>query len=85
MTVERLDQATTHVSAMRRRDPQAMKTMLLDDSRGACSINMAHHPEPLLDNHPVGTCATVIMELPARRMQIKRGPGSADTFTTFQL
>lgn len=84
-TVERLEQASVHVTATQRRDPQAMKTMLLDDSRGTCSINMAHHPEPLLDNHPVGTCATVVMELAARRMQIKRGPGSADTFTTLQL
>ncbi len=84
-TVERFDQATAHVGATTHRDVAAMKTMLLDDSRGACSINMAHHPEPLLDNQPVGTCATIIMELPARRMQIKCGPGAADAFTTVTL
>lgn len=84
-TVERLEQAAAHTRATPGRDPRSMKSMLLDGSRGVCSINMAHHPEPLLDNQPVGTCATVVMELPARRMQIKRGPGSADTFTTFKL
>jgi isopenicillin-N N-acyltransferase-like protein len=84
-TVERLDQATAHVADTTRRDTHAMKAMLLDDSRGVCSINMAHHPEPLLDNQPVGTCATIIMELPARRMQIKCGPGAADTFTILSL
>ena len=84
-TVERLDQATEHITDTTHRDARAMKAMLLDDSRGACSINMAHHPEPLLDNQDVGTCATIIMELPARRMQIKRGPGAADTFSTLEL
>lgn len=77
-TLERLQQANTKLEQNGARDLEALRQILLDGSAGALSINASYHPEPLLDNQDVGTCATVLMDLGARRMEIKKGPGNGE-------
>jgi len=84
-TVERYDQACDWLSRTPERDLDAMKQILLDDSKGDCSINLAYHPEALLDNQPVGTCATMLMDLGSNELHVKRGPGRTGAFTSVQL
>jgi len=83
-TVERLGTARGWMAANTHRDVAGMKDMLLDESPGAGALNVHYHPEPLLDNQDVGTCATIVMDLPGREMHIKRGPDDAD-FDTLPL
>ena len=84
-TVPRFEQACAHLAATSARDRAAMETILLDDSRGATSINRAYTPEPLLAGQPVGTCGTFIMDLPQRQLHVKRGPGPEATFATLDI
>lgn len=84
-SIERFEQACTHLKEAAGQDTTLMKKILLDQSQGNCSINLPYHPEALLDNQPVGTCATIIMDLAQQEMQIKKGPGSVGDFAVYQL
>ena len=84
-TAERLSKGASWLDRTTQRDLATMRTILLDDSQGAVSINGSYHPEALLDGQDVGTCATILMDLKARTMHIKRGPGRAGVFANLEL
>jgi len=84
-TVERLEQGREWLGQTSTRDLATMKRILLDDSKGPTSINSSYHPEALLDNQDVGTCATILMDLNKLEMQIKKGPGRDGEFSTVAL
>lgn len=84
-TLERLDQGHAWLEQTTARDIETMKTILLDDSQGASSINGSYHSQALLDGQDVGTCASIVMDLAARRMQIKKGPGAKGQFLNLEL
>jgi isopenicillin-N N-acyltransferase-like protein len=75
-TLERLEKAFELLANRPDRDVDTMREVLLDSQKGPASINMSYHPEPLLGNQEVGTCATILMDLAAREMHIARGPGA---------
>lgn len=83
-SAERLAQSAEWLS-QNTRDLATMKNILLDDRYGSESINMSYHNEALLGNRDVGTCATILMDLEARRMEIKKGPGHAGEFDMITL
>lgn len=84
-TAERLAQSDEWLSQTDTRDLAIMKKILLDDRYGSESINMSYHNEALLGNRDVGTCATILMDLNAGHMQIKKGPGREGEFSTVAL
>jgi isopenicillin-N N-acyltransferase-like protein len=84
-TVERYDQGREWLGRTSKRDLETMKRILLDDSEGPTSINSSYHPEEVLNNQDVGTCATILMDLGARQMQIKKGPGRDGEFAGIAL
>jgi len=77
---ERLVQGKEWLRGIGGHDLEQMKSILLDDSAGSKSINSCYHAEELLGGLQVGTCATVIMDLPLRRLYLKKGPGAAGGF-----
>jgi isopenicillin-N N-acyltransferase like protein len=84
-TAERLSQGASWLDRTAQRNLDTMRAILLDDSQGAVSINGSYHPEALLDGQDVGTCATLLMDLKARTMHIKKGPGSVGSFAKLTL
>ncbi|MFT4562698.1 MAG: isopenicillin-N N-acyltransferase-like protein [Gammaproteobacteria bacterium] len=84
-TIERLEQGANWLARTSERDLETMRTILLDDSAGPISINGSYHSEALLDGQDVGTCATILMDLKARVMQIKKGPGQLGSFASLAL
>ena len=62
-----------------------MKDILAFDDGTAAAIRVQYRPEPLLGGAKVGSCATVIMDLPTRTLHIKKGPGSAAGYTRFSV
>lgn len=84
-TLERFDQGQRWLGQTATRDLAFMKQILLDDRQGPTSINSSYHPEALLDQQPVGTCATILMDLRRREMQIKKGPGHEGEFSHLAL
>lgn len=84
-TVERLEQGRAWLGQTSSRDLASMKRILLDDSKGPTSINSTYHAEALLDNQDVGTCATILMDLKARQIEIKKGPGRDGEFSMVAL
>ncbi len=84
-SAERLAQSDEWLSQTDTRDLAIMKKILLDDRYGSDSINMSYHNEALLGNRDVGTCASILMDLEAGHMQIKKGPGREGEFSTVAL
>ncbi len=69
--------ATGGVSALRR---------ILDFEDGSpASIRVHYRPEPLLGGEPVGSCATIIMDLPAGMLHARKGPESDQPFTAYRV
>jgi hypothetical protein len=72
-----------------KRDPgrslEAMRHVLSDVSCGNDSILSPYHPEQTLGGLEVGTCATVLMDLPARRMYLRKGPSPSAPFSSHAL
>jgi hypothetical protein len=62
-----------------------MQQILLDDSLGAQSIQSCYRPEAALGGLEVGTCATVIMDLPRRVFYARKGPGGEASFQTIAM
>lgn len=52
----------------------AMKHILDFDDGTSASICVRYRPEPLLGGDKMGTCATLVMDLPAREMLVRKGP-----------
>lgn len=80
-SAERLTKAQSclqHIDACRLED---MQDILLDDSMGETSIQASYHPEEVLNGLEVGTCATIIMDLPARQFYFRKGPGTSRDFS----
>jgi isopenicillin-N N-acyltransferase-like protein len=84
-SAERLTQGREWLRGIGARDLEHMKSILLDDSAGAVSINSPYHAEELLGGLEVGTCATVIMDLLHRTLYLKKGPGADDRFVSSQV
>ncbi len=79
-SAERLAQGKEWLSRIGGHDLEHMKSILLDDSAGAESINSCYRSEEALGGLQVGTCATVIMDLTKRTMHLKKGPGAKGEF-----
>jgi len=84
-SMERYQQAQLHLGRSQAQDHDTMLALLSDDSRGDESILCPYHPEATLGGLDVGTCATVIMDLPARRMHLRRGPGRTAPLAPYAL
>ncbi len=67
------------------RDRDAMLAILSDQSMGNNSILCPYHPEATLGNEQVGTCATILMDLPKRTLALRRGPNHGARFHRYTL
>ncbi len=77
----RYDRLQVLVAANPARDVAAAKRILLDSSGGENALMRGYREQSVLGNQRVGTCASIVMELGAATMHIRRGPGSADNYT----
>lgn len=86
---QRLATGRQHLRQLNAPSLETMKILLLDDSAGSDSIQCPYHPAALGADPTnivnVGTCATVLMDLPNRSMQIKTGPNKQAPFTEFSV
>ncbi len=82
---ERLAAARALAVQHRRAGVDGVKDILAFDDGTAAAIRVQYRPEPLLGGAKVGSCATVIMDLPTRTLHIKKGPGSAAGYTRFSV
>lgn len=80
----RIDRIDGQVRQSVGRDMAAARALLFDTS-GEHPIQRHYHPSLLLGGHEVGSCACIIMELEARRMHVRRGPGTDDRFQVIAL
>ncbi|NKB35663.1 MAG: hypothetical protein GKR93_00650 [Gammaproteobacteria bacterium] len=83
-SAERLSCAQRHLRASDGFDREQMEKILLDDSKGNDSIQASYHAEEALGGLDVGTCATVIMDLPMRRFYAQKGPTNRSRFQLYQ-
>ncbi len=63
----------------------ALKHLLDFDDGTPAAIRVRYRPEPLLGGDHVGSCATLVMDLPARQMQVRKGPLPGGGFTLHQV
>lgn len=80
-TTERLQRARDSIEKLDRQSVDNMKTVLLDDGAGPGAITVRYRPEEVLGGLAVGSCATIVMDLPRRIMHIKKGPDAGRSFT----
>ncbi len=63
------------------RDGVSRLRAILDfDDGSLAAIRVRYRPEALLGGGNVGSCATVIMDLPARRLHVRKGPHVGRSF-----
>jgi isopenicillin-N N-acyltransferase-like protein len=80
----RYDLTAARLARAERRDLATAKALLLEQSGGGDDVNRNYRPlAGVLGDQPVGTCATLIMDLARRELHVKRGPGADDTFTRY--
>ncbi|MFT5133917.1 MAG: isopenicillin-N N-acyltransferase-like protein, partial [Gammaproteobacteria bacterium] len=84
-TAERLGQGREKLAAVSDFSIRDMQDILLDDSRGTLSIQSSYRPEAELGGLEIGTCATIIMDLPQHTFHVRKGPGSTVDFQSFNL
>lgn len=77
---ERLSQAGKWVDRDGDRSLDNLGRILSDDSLGNESILSCYHAEPELGGLDVGTCATVLMDLPRCEFHVRKGPTPHATF-----
>lgn len=70
---ERLATARRLATACPTQDVAALKGVLAG-GEGKGTLTVPYHPEPVLGDLPVGSCATVVMDLGARTMHVRKGP-----------
>jgi isopenicillin-N N-acyltransferase-like protein len=78
---ERLAAARHHASQRQGSGVEAMKRILDFDDGTPAAIRVRYRPEPLLGGDNVGSCATLVMDLPARQMHVRKGPLPGGLFT----
>jgi len=84
-SMERLERTRQILDASGSLDRDAMQCVLLDEKGGDNAIQCRYHPEASLGDLEIGSCATILMDLPARQMLIKKGPTGQFTFSTVSL
>ncbi|MSR12972.1 MAG: hypothetical protein EXR86_00070 [Gammaproteobacteria bacterium] len=84
-SVERLDAARTQAAITCGTGLDHMKQILDFDDGTSRAIRVRYRPEPLLGGGEVGSCATLIMELSARVLHVKKGPSSAQPYTSIAV
>jgi isopenicillin-N N-acyltransferase-like protein len=83
-SAERLAQARKHISGLASHTFADMQTILMDDSQGNESIQSNYHVEEVLGGLEVGTCATIIMDLPRQKFYASKGPGTPADFQCYE-
>ncbi len=63
----------------------ALQHVLDFDDGTQAAIRVRYRPEPLLGGDNVGSCATLVMDLPARQMHVRKGPLPDRRFVTYQV
>lgn len=81
----RYDGLAAAIAADPARDLDRARAILSDADRDEPLLLQPYHEQVLLGRERVGTCATVLMELDARRFHIRRGPHAAAPFQTVAL
>jgi isopenicillin-N N-acyltransferase like protein len=79
-SVERLAAARAQAAQRDESSVEAMKRILSYDDDTPSAINVRYRPEPLLGGDDVGSCATLIMDLPARELHVRKGPNPMRPF-----
>lgn len=82
---ERLARAGARAAAVAAQSVASMQALLGDTGEGPGAITVRYRPEPLLGGKQVGSCATVVMDLPARVMHLRKGPDPARPFQAIAL
>jgi isopenicillin-N N-acyltransferase-like protein len=81
----RYDLLTAALAADARRDLGRVREILSSDVGGEDALLRPYRPQSVLGNRRVGTCATVIMELTAGRLHLRRGPDATAPFATLSV
>jgi len=81
----RYDLLGAALAADARRDLGRVRDILSSDAGGEDALLRPYRAQSVLGNRRVGTCATVIMELDAGRLHLRRGPHAAAPFATFSV
>jgi isopenicillin-N N-acyltransferase-like protein len=81
---ERLDTARRLALASATQDVATLQEVLAGGT-GSGTLTVPYHPEPVLGELPVGTCATVVMDLAARTMHVKKGPRAGAAYTAIAV
>lgn len=72
---ERLAAARRGAAARTTSDGVAALKQVLDfDDGSASAIRVAYRPEPMLGGGIIGSCATLVMDLPAGALHLRKGP-----------
>lgn len=80
-SVERLTAARRLAAARTGSGIEAIQQILDFDDGSSAAIRVRYRPEPLLGGGDVGSCATLIMDLSARVMHVRKGPYPERPFT----
>ncbi|MGE0484580.1 MAG: C45 family autoproteolytic acyltransferase/hydrolase [Gammaproteobacteria bacterium] len=81
---ERLDTVRRLALGSTSQDVAALQAVLAGGA-GSGTLTVPYHPEPVLGDLPVGTCATVVMDLAARTMHAKKGPRPGAVYTAIAV
>ncbi|MEJ2531011.1 MAG: C45 family autoproteolytic acyltransferase/hydrolase [Halioglobus sp.] len=84
-SLQRYDRAEEWLRKTGGRDHDALLMILSDQSEGNNSILCPYHPDATLGDQQVGTCATIVMDLPARTLALRRGPHPDAPFYRYTL
>ncbi|MEQ8235012.1 MAG: C45 family peptidase [Gammaproteobacteria bacterium] len=71
------------LAADARRDLARAREILSSDAGGEDALLRPYRAQSVLGNRRVGTCATVLMELDARRLHLRRGPDATAPFAIY--
>lgn len=77
---ERLAAARALLADAPRADVDGVKRLLDFNDGGKASIRVTYRPEPMMGGGLIGSCATVVMDLPGRSMHVRKGPDPARAF-----
>lgn len=84
-SAERLEQGRAWLARRPGRNIEDMREMLSDGSLGPLGILASYRPEAVLGGAEVGTCATLLMDLPERTLHVRKGPDPQTPFEVHHL
>jgi isopenicillin-N N-acyltransferase-like protein len=84
-TRERLATACEALEKREGRDLEDLKSVLLDEGSAGTPVCCPYQSQPKFYDQVVGTCATVVMDLPAGLLHVKKGPGREPDFETIAV